>query len=233
MHPELERFGKCGLEGENLLRFGHKHCNETFNENARSELCVMRNTVVMKISRLLQLNWFNYIKDDFVGHDFKIIHLLRDPRDVIASRFRFKHYYYKDRFPITHTVNMEHKVSLAAEEWCLRELDTLMFAERSPPSWLQNNYRMIRFEELVSNPKAIARELYDFIGYETIPETVQTWLKHHGGNKLDMLEPAMEYPADRWNGTMTAAVEYECKPLIIKMGLKFQELDIQYSQSYY
>lgn len=35
---------------------------------------------------------------------------------------------------------MEHKVSLAAEEWCLRELDTLMFAERNPPSWLRNKF---------------------------------------------------------------------------------------------
>ena len=35
-------------------------------------------------------------------------------------------------------MNMENKVSLAAEEWCLRELDTILFAERSPPAWLQD-----------------------------------------------------------------------------------------------
>lgn len=52
-------------------------------------------TLRFQISRLLQLNWLNYIKDDLAGHDLKIIHLLRDPRDVISSRFRFKHYYYK------------------------------------------------------------------------------------------------------------------------------------------
>ena len=95
------------------------------------------------------------------------------------------------------------------------------------------SYRLIRFEELVSNPRAIAEELYDFIGYRTIPDSVQTWLQKHGGSKLDILEKSLEYPPERWNGTMTAAVEYECKPLIIKMGLQFQELDIQYSQSYY
>ena len=92
---------------------------------------------------------------------------------------------------------------------------------------------MIRFEELVSNPKAIARELYDFIGYPTIPESVQTWLNKDGGKKYDLLEQAMEYPPERWNGILTAAVEYECKPLIIKMGLQFKQLDIKYSQSYY
>ena len=49
LHPELEKFGRCGLEGENLLRFGHTHCNETFSKTSRSELCIMRNTVVMKV----------------------------------------------------------------------------------------------------------------------------------------------------------------------------------------
>ena len=95
------------------------------------------------------------------------------------------------------------------------------------------SYRLIRFEELVSNPRAIAEELYEFIGYKNIPSSVQDWLQKHGASKLDILEKALEYPPERWNGTMTAAVEYECKPLIIKMGLQFEQLDIQYSQSYY
>ena len=64
---------------------------------------------------------------------FSLINETKQIRSLISTDNHFK-----DRFPITHTVNMEHKVSLAAEEWCLRELDTLMFAERSPPSWLQN-----------------------------------------------------------------------------------------------
>lgn len=86
---------------------------------------------------------------------------------------------------------------------------------------------------MVSNPRAIARELYEFIGYETVPEPVEKWLRKRGGVKLNLLEPAMEYPPERWNGTLTAAVEYECKPLIIKMGLEFEELNITYTQSYY
>ena len=52
LHPELEKFGRCGLEGENLLRFGHTHCNETFSKTSRSELCIMRNTVVMKVREM-------------------------------------------------------------------------------------------------------------------------------------------------------------------------------------
>ena len=53
--------------------------------------------ILFQINRLLQLDWLSDITDAMAGVDLKIIHLLRDPRDVIKSRFKFKHYYYKVR----------------------------------------------------------------------------------------------------------------------------------------
>lgn len=231
LEPEQERYGECGTGGENLMRFNSEECHLNYTQTPRSELCILRDTVVMKINRLLQLDWLSDITDAMAGVDLKIIHLLRDPRDVIKSRFKFKHYYYKDRFPVTHEMNVNNKVGLAAEEWCIRELDNIVYAERDPPAWLADNYLLIRFEEIVEDPLAIAEELYEFIGSE-VPASVREWVSNEGGKVLDTRADSVVYP-DKWNSTYNQRVEEECKPLIIKMGLQFQELNITYTESYY
>ena len=96
-----------------------------------------------------------------------------------------------------------------------------------------SSYLLIRFEELISDALAIADELYSFLGYQAgPPDQVRDWIRDHGHEKLDLQAGSAVYP-QRWNATHIAAVEEECKPLIIKMGLPFQQLDIKYTQSYY
>ena len=49
LQPEQEEYGKCGTPTENYLRFNSKNCNQNFTETPRSELCILRGTVVMKV----------------------------------------------------------------------------------------------------------------------------------------------------------------------------------------
>ena len=84
--------------------------------------------------------------------------------------------------------------------------------------------------DLVSDPTAAVHELYDFIGQEP-PPSVLAWARNP--SKVDLLQGTEMYPEGRWNSTHERIVEEECKPLIIKMGLQFRQLDIQYSESYY
>ena len=59
----------------------------------------------------------------------------------------------QDRFPVTHEMNVNNKVGLAAEEWCIRELDNIVYAERDPPAWLA--------DKLVSLSKYSSRVSYN------------------------------------------------------------------------
>ena len=72
------------------------------------------------------------------------------------------------------------------------------------------SYLLIRFEELVEDPLAIAEELYDFIGGEDVPELVREWIEKSGNKVLDTHANAVEY-ADKWNSNYTKRVEEECK----------------------
>lgn len=83
----------------------------------------------------------------------------------------------------------------------------------------------------MEDPLAIAEELYEFIGSE-VPASVREWVSNEGGKVLDTRADSVVYP-DKWNSTYNQRVEEECKPLIIKMGLQFQELNITYTESYY
>ena len=56
LHPEQELYGRCGVERENEMRFGSRACNETFTRTPRSELCIYRNSVVLKVGTLLGLH---------------------------------------------------------------------------------------------------------------------------------------------------------------------------------
>jgi len=95
-----------------------------------------------------------------------------------------------------------------------------------------HSYKVMTFTDLVSDPRAAAAELYDFIGYDRIPESVTSWIKTHGKEKIDLMADTADF-ADQWHANYTRVVEEECKPLIIKMGLQFRELDIKYTHSYY
>ena len=99
-------------------------------------------------------------------------------------------------------------------------------------AWLKNNYKLITLDELAGDPVAAAEDLYKFIGYDSVPESVRWWLQEHGRKKLDLMEGQEEY-TEQWNKNLTRRVEEECRPLIMKMGLQFQELDIKYTHSYH
>ena len=52
LEPEQERYGECGTGGENLMRFNSEECHLNYTQTPRSELCILRDTVVMKVDNL-------------------------------------------------------------------------------------------------------------------------------------------------------------------------------------
>ncbi len=77
-----------------------------------------------------------------LGDDTKVIHLVRDPRSVIASNFASG-----SRYPLI----------FLARQW--RKLASL--------AWLDddnsNRVKLIRFEDLLSSPKAVAKDICEFL----------------------------------------------------------------------
>ena len=95
------------------------------------------------------------------------------------------------------------------------------------------SFLLILFSDMVNDPSGTAEEIYDFLG-RSVPATVSSYVNDYGLIKRDILK-GREMPDKgwSWNSTYTSLVEEECKPLIMKMGLQFRELDIKYEHSYY
>lgn len=77
-----------------------------------------------------------------LGDDTKVIHLVRDPRSVIASNFASG-----SRYPLI----------FLARQW--RKLASLAWLDNSN----SNRVKLIRFEDLLSSPKAVAKDICEFL----------------------------------------------------------------------
>ena len=77
-----------------------------------------------------------------LGDDTKVIHLVRDPRSVIASNFASG-----SRYPLI----------FLARQW--RKLASLAWLDNSS----SNRVKLIRFEDLLSEPQMVAKDICEFL----------------------------------------------------------------------
>lgn len=92
----------------------------------------------------------NFLPEIKIGFpQARIIHIIRDPRDVIASRV--KSGWGSGRSLLWHTAEYKHGLDKA---------------RREGPSLFGKNYREIVYEELVTNPEKVLREICDFLNLQ-------------------------------------------------------------------
>ncbi|XP_054771215.2 carbohydrate sulfotransferase 1-like [Lytechinus pictus] len=128
--------------------------------------------------------------------NLKVIHLVRDPRGTANSRRS----YYGDRR--TKQQQMSRKGMSKPQVLPKMSLKTLGLLEENPryhintiskyckwiseniplarsrPSWLEDRYMFVRYEDLALNPVTVSEEIYDFVGL-TMPRVIQEWLRNN------------------------------------------------------
>ena len=103
-------------------------------------------------------------------YDVKLVHLVRDPRAVMNSRVKLK--WMKNHLDPSFRKTV-HKI-------CDEMLQNVRFGLQSPPPWLKNRFKVLRYEDLVLNVLRVIQELYRFAGFDwsaSVDEWISTLAK--------------------------------------------------------
>ena len=99
--------------------------------------------------------------------NFKVIHLVRDPRAVMMSRMLTFHELYDGNKKLGPYIRgsleafSDEYVAKASNDYCSHHTNSIRFSRES---WLASKYLRVRYEDFARAPEAAAREMYHFIG---------------------------------------------------------------------
>ena len=140
------------------------------SKNMLSQTCNSKNLTVVKIlAGRLPNNALQSLKELFTQPDryeVKLIHLVRDPRAVMYSRVYSTHW------------AKSNSVLKLAIRFCNLTLDNIRFGLISPPLWLKNRFKVIRYEDLVLDTINIGKDLYRFVDIDWTTD-VEEWINNH------------------------------------------------------
>ena len=129
--------------------------------------CLRSSALVAKVltHRLPQGGLWGIRKILDANQNLRIVHLLRDPRRVIASMrkagwFKGKNFDSHTRY-ICSSIweNLKHVLNESA--------------------YYKNRYKIVVFSDMMLNPSKTVKELYDFLRMGPVPEYIFTWIKQN------------------------------------------------------
>ncbi|XP_072043313.1 carbohydrate sulfotransferase 1-like [Amphiura filiformis] len=172
------------------------------NETSRmvEEICRSGKHVAIKTVRVPDLKYLkSIVMDDSLN--VKVIQLVRDPRRVYLSRKPID-------FP-----DME-----------LSECDELknnLKYWKDPPSWLNDRYMLLRYEDLRDEPIEMVQIIYDFLGL-LAPEHIKTWLLLNEYSRRTKIK--------KLNYDEMVHVQEYCMETLLMMGYKAMNSTTRYQR---
>ncbi|XP_030646487.1 carbohydrate sulfotransferase 1 [Chanos chanos] len=165
-----------------------KKCR-ALNLTLASLACQARSHVAIKTVRIPEVGDLRTLSED-PRLDLRIIHLVRDPRAILASRMMA----FSDQFRAWRIWNATGRqpryVDLGQITRTCRDIDNSVETALQRPTWLRGRYLMVRYEDLAQNPEGKAREIYRFLGLD-MDSRVLTWITQNTNTSAP--------PASEWN----------------------------------
>jgi len=155
-------------KSKKILRRSSSDCSRDcgkININLVENECRKKSMVVLKLIRFCGLNSLKFLDD--LGLDFKIIHLVRDPRGIAYSRHLLK----KGQ-DLRHSLNFT----------CTKQAKNAKIGLFDPPKWLQGRYKFVRYEDVALYPFEVTKDVYDFVGLNTTSE-IYNWIQLNTAKK--------------------------------------------------
>ncbi len=132
--------------------------------------------------------------------DLKVIHIIRDPRAVIASNYK--------------TMNKRYPVLYNVRDW-RKSVYYYQYLKKKYPG----NYLMVKYEDLLSDYDQVLAEVLGFIGLETSVEFSD--VLNTNSSYQQSVKDTKEY-IERWRSNMPVElatyVEKTCSPEMKKLG---------------
>ncbi|XP_074533822.1 carbohydrate sulfotransferase 1 isoform X2 [Halichoeres trimaculatus] len=172
-----------------------KKCG-SLNLTLASMSCLSRGHVAIKTVRVPEVGDLRTLTED-PRLDLKIIHLVRDPRAVLASRMMA----FSDQFRAWKIWNATGRqpryVDLSQITSTCKDMTASAETVLQKPAWLRGRYMPVRYEDLAFNPKEKAAEIYRFVGLE-MEDRVRLWVeKNTKSNVVSPLEWNYRYSTSR------------------------------------
>ncbi|XP_078266551.1 carbohydrate sulfotransferase 2-like [Rhinoraja longicauda] len=170
------RKDKVGLIDEHVCK---NECPPQHLDSLASE-CLRYSTIVIKGVRIFDLSVLAPLMRD-PSIDLKVIHLVRDPRAVASSRIKSRNGLIRESLQVMRSKDpkgrrlkvydgyqrsrrdaVDYHALNALEVICSSMVRTVQMA-REPPGWLKDNYRVVRYEDLVEEPIRYLKDMYHFV----------------------------------------------------------------------
>uniref|UniRef100_A0A3Q2PYG6 Sulfotransferase n=1 Tax=Fundulus heteroclitus TaxID=8078 RepID=A0A3Q2PYG6_FUNHE len=164
------------------------HCRQMCHSRTlkkAEESCQTHTHVVLKETRFFELESLYPLLQD-PNLDLRVVHLVRDPRAVIRSREASAY-----GLNTGSTIVLEQRNVSAAErqyeviqEVCRSHLNIYERGIFNPPPFLEDRYKLVRYEDVVRNPTTELNDIYEFVGLQMTSE-VEEWIHkmtHGKGN---------------------------------------------------
>ncbi|XP_019633380.1 PREDICTED: carbohydrate sulfotransferase 3-like [Branchiostoma belcheri] len=186
------------------------------------EVCRSANFTVVKTIRVDEVKIFRAIAEagERTGNDVKIIHLVRDPRAVAASRLALQ---YKNESTFSHSQLNSTKVQNLCK-WMLRNVQY----RDQVKTWLRERYTLLRFEDIATSPLRVVKKLYEFVGIQP-HKAVFRWLKENTNVTGQIKDPYsqrgnLKETANSWRGRLTLSavenIQETCREAMKLLGYK-------------
>ena len=148
---------------------------QTYPIEKAEKHCKQTHTHVIKVIRIARLSEL----ESFLKQGVKVLHVIRDPRGVVSSRYRVRKQQYAN-------------LTYYAASYCNRALADIKYIreqERSNPTLIRQMYHVVRYEDLVADPVEWVKSLYEFMGISP-DENVRKWAKSQAtpANKTERQE---------------------------------------------
>lgn len=204
------------------------------NETVR-DACLARRITVAKIMQtrlprdigLQELERF--CSSDPERFDCLIIHLVRDPRAVLSSLLRRKFFFTDSKRKLFDdsenlTTEATEIIKHNAHLLCSQVVDNLNYVKEFGSNWLQGRYKLLRYEDIVTNAPLIVDEMYKFAGLPMVDD-IKKWivegrpLVNTTGTQFSENDVSR---VDRWrtdrDPSQVSMFEEACAPLMKLMG---------------
>ena len=116
--------------------------------------------------------------------DCKVIFLVRDPRAMVPSSKRIG--FFREQGP----PNAYLGTQIYSRERCAQTEENLELVRRLPDS-LRNRIKLLRYEDLATNPLKVLADIYEFAGLPVL-ESVRTWLNKTTHSSRSACNPRLD-----------------------------------------
>lgn len=151
-----------------------KKCG-ALNLSLASLSCLSKEHIAIKTVRVPEVGDLRTLTED-PRLDLKIIHLVRDPRAILASRIMA----FSDQFrpwKIWNSTGRQPRyVDLSQITSTCKDMTASAETGLQRPAWLRGRYLLVRYEDLAFHPKDKAGEIYRFVGLD-MESRVQAWIR--------------------------------------------------------